>query len=515
MRFSNMTISNRLRCGSGLVLVFVIVAISLGLNGITVISDRMDAIVQKHNARIAAANEMSVNFWAITAFLSFSVAERDNESLQAVTARIAKARASYQKARSVLLDNDPQSGIVPVMKEVDDALAGAARQSRRVSQLRSERRFDDAAKALSIDFLPAAQIAIGKVDKIVAHEKASAEAAVSDAAAYNRRIRQRLMALGVVTLVAGFAVSWIISRSIIHPLERALKVAETVAAGNLTSSLDITSNDETGRLLQALKNMNDGLAKIVGNVRAGAETIARSTGDIVAGSHDLAVRTEQQASSLEETAAAIEELTSTVEQNLDHARQATRLADIASASARQGNLVIAKVVEVMASINDSSRRIVDIIGVIDGIAFQTNILALNAAVEAARAGEQGKGFAVVAGEVRSLAQRAAAAAKEIKELIGDTVGKVDVGVGLTDQAGRTMGEIVGNVQKATEIMAEMILAAQEQAATIGQINQAVIQLDGMTQQNATLVERDAGDARELREQADRLERAVSIFKISA
>jgi methyl-accepting chemotaxis protein len=310
-------------------------------------------------------------------------------------------------------------------------------------------------------------------------------------------------------------VSWIISRSIIHPLERALKVAETVAAGNLTSSLDITSNDETGRLLQALKNMNDGLAKIVGNVRAGAETIARSTGDIVAGSHDLAVRTEQQASSLEETAAAIEELTSTVEQNLDHARQATRLADIASASARQGNLVIAKVVEVMASINDSSRRIVDIIGVIDGIAFQTNILALNAAVEAARAGEQGKGFAVVAGEVRSLAQRAAAAAKEIKELIGDTVGKVDVGVGLTDQAGRTMGEIVGNVQKATEIMAEMILAAQEQAATIGQINQAVIQLDGMTQQNATLVERDAGDARELREQADRLERAVSIFKISA
>ncbi|MGV8893495.1 MAG: methyl-accepting chemotaxis protein [Burkholderiaceae bacterium] len=313
-------------------------------------------------------------------------------------------------------------------------------------------------------------------------------------------------------LMAAIVGIWLV-RAISRPLEAAVKIARGVAAGDLTQQIDVRSNDETGQLMQALKDMNDSLVQIAGDVRIGTDTIATASGQIAAGNMDLSSRTEQQASSLQETASSMEELTSTVQQNADNARQANQLAASASESAIKGGTVVAQVVGTMGSINASARKIVDIIGVIDGIAFQTNILALNAAVEAARAGEQGRGFAVVATEVRSLAHRSASAAKEIKTLIGDSVEKVDQGARLVDQAGVTMTEIIDSVKRVTDIMGEISSASQEQTSGIEQINQAISQMDQVTQQNAALVEEAAAAAASLQDQAGHLSQVVGIFKL--
>jgi methyl-accepting chemotaxis protein len=325
----------------------------------------------------------------------------------------------------------------------------------------------------------------------------------------------RLWVLGMLlgSVALGLVLALWIARIVARPLAEAVKVAQSVAAGDLTSRIEARTTDETGLLLGALKGMNDSLVKIVGEVRTGTDTIATASGQIASGNQDLSSRTEEQASSLEQTAASMEELTSTVKQNADNARQANQLAVSASEVAVKGGSVVSQVVDTMGSINASSKKIVDIIGVIDGIAFQTNILALNAAVEAARAGEQGRGFAVVASEVRSLAQRSAAAAKEIKTLIGDSVEKVEEGSKQVAEAGRTMEEIVGSVKRVTDIMGEITAASQEQTSGIEQINQAITQMDQVTQQNAALVEEASAAAQSLQEQAGSLVQAVSIFKL--
>ncbi|HYD94090.1 MAG TPA: methyl-accepting chemotaxis protein [Noviherbaspirillum sp.] len=307
---------------------------------------------------------------------------------------------------------------------------------------------------------------------------------------------------------------WLL-RAIARPLADAVDVARAVAAGDLTKNIVVTTSDETGQLLQALKEMNESLLRIVSEVRGGTETIATASRQIAAGNLDLSARTETQASSLEETASSMEELTSTVKQNADSAYQANQFAASASEVALKGGAVVAQVVETMGSINESAKKIVDIIGVIDSIAFQTNILALNAAVEAARAGEQGKGFAVVATEVRQLAQRSAAAAKEIKLLIDDSVEKVDTGAKLVDEAGATMNEIVDSVKRVTHIMGEISVASKEQTDGIQQVNQAINQMDAVTQQNAALVEEAAAAAASLQEQAVNLSHVVSVFKLGA
>jgi methyl-accepting chemotaxis protein len=322
-----------------------------------------------------------------------------------------------------------------------------------------------------------------------------------------------VIALNVSILLAIVAVGYFLAISITRPLKEAVGVAQRVAAGDLTAHIEPSTRDEIGDLMRALKEMNDSLLGIVGQVRVGTDTIATASGQIAAGNQDLSSRTEEQASSLEETAASMEELTGTVKQNADNARQANQLAVSASSVAVKGGSVVSQVVDTMGSINASSRKIVDIIGVIDGIAFQTNILALNAAVEAARAGEQGRGFAVVAGEVRNLAQRSAAAAKEIKTLIGDSVGKVDAGSALVGEAGKTMEEIVGSVKRVTDIMGEIMAASQEQTTGIEQINQAIAQMDQVTQQNASLVEEAAAAAESLQDQAGNLAQVVSVFKL--
>jgi methyl-accepting chemotaxis protein len=322
-----------------------------------------------------------------------------------------------------------------------------------------------------------------------------------------------LLSCGAIALMLGVLLSWLLARSITVPLRRAVDLARTVADGDLRRQVQVTSRDETGELMEALKTMNGNLNRIVAQVRSGTDTIATASQQIAVGNQDLLARTEQQASALEETASSMEELTSTVKQNADNARQANHLAISASEVAGEGGKVVSQVVETMDSINASAKQIVDIIGVIDGIAFQTNILALNAAVEAARAGEQGKGFAVVAAEVRSLAQRSAGAAKEIKSLIDDSVEKAQNGSRLVGQAGATMEKIVESVQRVTDIMAEITAASQEQTSGIEQINQAITQMDQATQQNAALVEEAAAAAQSMQDQAEALAKMVGVFKI--
>ncbi len=324
----------------------------------------------------------------------------------------------------------------------------------------------------------------------------------------------QLMLIAALVSLATAVAGVLLVRRLSQSFAQATRVAQTVATGDLTSHIDVRSKDEIGQLLTALKAMNDNLIDIVGQVRTGTETMATASSQIASGNHDLSSRTEEQAASLEETASSMEELTSTVRQNADNARQANSLASSASDIASKGSSVVAQVVETMSSINDSSKKIADIISVIDGIAFQTNILALNAAVEAARAGEQGRGFAVVASEVRNLAQRSAGAAKEIKTLINDSAEKVDAGTRLAGQAGRTMDEVVSSARHVTDIMAEIMAASQEQTVGIEQINQAIIQMDSVTQQNSALVEEASAAAESLQDQAAMLTVVVGHFKFA-
>ncbi|QAU34322.1 methyl-accepting chemotaxis protein [Janthinobacterium sp. 17J80-10] len=351
------------------------------------------------------------------------------------------------------------------------------------------------------------------VDALIKHNRDTAESEFASGQELYVLVRNAsLVSLAGGLLIGLFMAYWLVA-SISRPLEEAVLVAKSVADGDLTQSFDTDARDETGQLLVALRDMNDSLAHTVGQVLTAIETIGVGSRQIASGNADLSARTESQASSLEETASSMEELTTTVKQNADNARQANLLVVSASDYAVKGGQVVGQVVETMGSIKESSRKIVDIIGVIDSIAFQTNILALNAAVEAARAGEQGRGFAVVAAEVRSLAQRSAGAAKEIKSLIGDSVERVDVGARLVDDAGKTMDEIVSSVKHVADIMAEITAASQEQSSGIEEVNRAIAQMDEMTQQNAALVEQAAAAAQSMQDQAAALAKAVAIFKL--
>ena len=370
-----------------------------------------------------------------------------------------------------------------------------------------------AAQILDQQFTPTANAYQESVQQLVAMQHANIAAtaqANKDSAAASQTL---LGALATLAVLLGAVSSWLLTRGIVRPIREAVALAETVASGDLTRRIEASSRDETGALLRALRHMNDSLVAIVTQVRGGTDTISNASGEIAAGNLDLSSRTEQQASALEETAASMEQLTGTVRQNADNARQANQLAITASNVAVEGGSVVGQVIATMGSINESSRKIVDIIGVIDGIAFQTNILALNAAVEAARAGEQGRGFAVVASEVRNLAQRSAAAAKEIKLLIGDSVEKVDLGAKLVDQAGATMEQVVESIRRVTDIMAEITHASREQTGGIEQVNSAIGQMDETTQQNAALVEESAAAAGAMQEQAAKLAEVVSVFKL--
>jgi methyl-accepting chemotaxis protein len=354
------------------------------------------------------------------------------------------------------------------------------------------------------------------VDKIVDMYTDGGRAAAVEGNERYASSRVWIISLVVGSVLFGAAGAMFITRWLMRSLggepDYAAAIAQSIAGGDLSVQVETRSGD-TSSLLFAMKSMRNNLAKIVGDVRGATGTISSASTQIAGGNLDLSSRTEQQASSLEETAASMEQLTSTVRQNADHATQANALADSAATIANKGSSVVAKVVDTMGVINASSRKIVDIISVIDSIAFQTNILALNAAVEAARAGEQGRGFAVVATEVRNLAQRSAAAAKEIKALISDSVEQVDAGNVLVREAGSTMNEVLDSVQRMHGIMSEISNASHEQSAGIEQVNQAIAQMDTVTQQNATLVQQAAATAQDLQEQAAALDQLVSVFQL--
>ena len=385
--------------------------------------------------------------------------------------------------------------------------------------------FDEFIPAVLRDDVQATQLAAAKldttdqlhrvaIDKVVALSVKRAEGSETDASEQIGSATTILVSVLVLTIGVCILVALLIMRSIVAPLQEAVTLAKVVAAGDLRANLTAQGHSETSQLLIALQEMQANLVRVVAQVRQGSEGVATASAEIAQGNHDLSARTESQASALQQTAASMEQLGVTVRQNADHAKLANQLAKTASLAAVQGGEVVAQVVETMKGINHSSKRIADIISVIDGIAFQTNILALNAAVEAARAGEQGRGFAVVASEVRSLAGRSAEAAKEIKTLIQDSVGRVDQGTRLVDQAGTTMNEVVDSIRRVTDIMGDISAASSEQSLGVSQVGDAVINLDQATQQNAALVEEMAAAASSLKAQAQDLVQTVSFFKLA-
>jgi methyl-accepting chemotaxis protein len=419
---------------------------------------------------------------------------------------LEQARAEFD----ALLDTQEKKDLVRIWYEQSSGLGieyvNAAAKAIAAGQ------WDEAERILIKQINPTYKKAQPAYDELQAflgkRSRANAELAHADS---ERLVLWMVLAVAAGAL-AGVAAAVYLVRAIGRPLQEAVEIARRVAQGDLSVTIHTASGNEFGQLLAALDDMNRGLARIVGEVRAGTEAIADASTEISAGNKDLSSRTEQQAGTLEETAASVEELSSTVRQNADNAQQANALAASASQVAVKGGTVVADVVETMGAINASARKIVDIITVIDGIAFQINLLALNAAVEAARAGEQGRGFAVVAGEVRNLAQRSAAAAKEIKELITDSVDKVESGSRLVDQAGATMQEVVDGIHRVADIMSEITAASQEQRTGIEQIHQAICQLDEVTQQNAAMVGKAAGASGALHERAESLSDLVSVLR---
>ncbi|MBW3499251.1 MULTISPECIES: methyl-accepting chemotaxis protein [unclassified Janthinobacterium] len=446
---------------------------------------------------------------------TIAIARSSDTSLSGYFAEESKVSSSssaeLQKKIEALIDKPEEKAMFAGLLEQRKVYIGSRDQ---VYKLKGEAQVDAANEVFEKTFVPAAAKYQKMVLDLLEHQRASIDTTAREIDAVATTSRNLLLVLAVLALGFGVVCAWLLTMGIVRPLRTAVEIARKVADGDLTAQIDASANDETGQLLQALKDMNTSLLNIVGEVRSGTDSIATSSTQIAAGNQDLSSRTEEQAGSLEETASSMEELTSTVKQNADNARQANQLAASAAQVAVKGGEVVAQVVGTMESINASSNKIVDIISVIDGIAFQTNILALNAAVEAARAGEQGRGFAVVASEVRNLAQRSASAAKEIKTLIGASVEQVNAGSMLVAQAGSTMTDIVDSVQRVSDIITEITAASSEQSVGIDEINRAIGQMDAVTQQNAALVEESAAAAESMQHQAHNLAQVVSVFKLN-
>nr|WP_280868797.1 methyl-accepting chemotaxis protein [Herbaspirillum sp. LeCh32-8] len=510
----NTKIGTRLAAGFAVMLVLLVGIGLLGLSRMAELNKQMDGVTNGYYPKTVLANDVILQENMILRSTRNLLLMTDPNQLKTQESIIAAAIKKIGEDMQQLDKSITSAQGRQMYSQIQQARTAYIASSDKLTQLIKDGKREEAVVAM---YAPAEQALrtayLDKVAELVRfQDQLMREAADAVRAQYEQA---RNLTLGLVALAIVFAVlvAWQLTRSITLPLNHAVRLARTVADGDLTSRIEVTSNDETGQLLSALQTMNGNLQKIVAQVRQATDTINTASGEIATGNLDLSSRTEEQASSLEETASAMEELTSTVKQNADNARQANQLAASASSVALQGGSVVGEVVQTMGSINESSRKIVDIIGVIDGIAFQTNILALNAAVEAARAGEQGRGFAVVASEVRSLAQRSASAAKEIKELIDDSVAKVGDGSRLVEQAGVTMGEVVTSVQRVTDVVAEISSASQEQSTGIEQVNHAISQMDQTTQQNAALVEQAAAAAQALQDQANRLTEVVSVFKI--
>jgi methyl-accepting chemotaxis protein len=513
MRFTDWKIGARLSAGFGLVLGLLSLVTAIGIWRLQDVGDAADRMVRREMVKERLATEWR-NATHLNGARTFELAARtDLERRKILEERIAATSARI---------TDIQKQFDGFAKDADEVALFADIADRRNTYrgmrdelLKVARTGDPDAeeRLLNTKVEPALDAYLASLDKLAAHQADMISRISVDVATRYRAGQQWMLVLGALSLVLGIAFARLLTRSITMPMARAVRIARTVAAGDLSSRIEVQAKDETGMLLAALKDMNASLVGIVTQVRSGAESIASASAQVAAGSTDLSVRTEQQASSLEETAASMEQLTGTVKQNADGANEAASVARAVSQTAEAGGAVVGEAMATMDSISESARQVAEIIAVIEGIAFQTNILALNAAVEAARAGEHGRGFAVVAAEVRTLAQRAGVAAREIKALIEDSVGKVESGVVLVGRAGSTMRDVLEGVRRVAGIIDEIAAAEREQSAGIGLINEAIVRMDSVTQQNAALVEESACAADALRGQADRLAQLVSVFRL--
>jgi methyl-accepting chemotaxis protein len=513
MNLSNLKIGTRLGVGFGLVLILLIIIATMGVSNMSALNANTDALVNKEWAKAKLTTKTLDNVRGSIARVFQIVAETDPQESAKAQERLAANTKGFNDAIEKL---EPMLYLPEGKKmlgEIKVARDTYVSSSGKVMALLKAGNRDEASKMAFSETYKALHAFANEVRDLNDFQQKLFDERGAQSTETYQSARTQMLILSIIAIIIGMGFGWWITGSITGPIHNAVEVAQTIAAGELGSHIDVSSNDETGQLMQALKEMNESLNNVCSQVRAGTDTIATASCQIAAGNMDLSSRTEEQASSLEETAASMEELTGTVRQNADNARQANQLAVTASDVASKGGAVVAQVVDTMGAINASAKKIVDIIGVIDGIAFQTNILALNAAVEAARAGEQGRGFAVVASEVRNLAQRSAAAAKEIKTLIDHSVENVEIGTKLVDQAGVTMHEIVESVKRVTDVMSEITAASQEQMQGIDQITVAISQMDTVTQQNAALVEEAAAAAATMQDQAANLTQVVSVFKL--
>lgn len=511
----NFKIGTRLAFGFGLVLLFAAALLAMGLYRMNQLQSSTDYIVNNKVASLNAATEMNVQGRALALILRKMTAPTDAGEAEKETRKLTLALDAYSQSE----------GLVKKFVSGDQgqlSLNNAAEQQKAMNVVVGKIKdfvlagnYFDAASLLQTDFNVPHEKWMASLAELAQQQQAAMKLAYEESQSNYHSAMAGMSLIGSLILGLGMFAAWIITRTITIPIQNASIAADHIASGDLRYKIEVGRSDEIGALLASLQQMQENLLDTVLKIKRGTESIAIASREIAAGNVDLSNRTESQASSLEETASSMEELTSTVKQNADNARQANQLVMSTSGVAVKGGTVVGQVVVTMGEIKDSSRKIVDIIGVIDGIAFQTNILALNAAVEAARAGEQGRGFAVVASEVRNLAQRSASAAKEIKTLISDSVEKVDQGSKLVDEAGKTMNEIVTSVQHVADIMSEITAASQEQSSGIEQVNSAIAQMDEMTQQNAALVEQAAAAAESMEEQALELAETVDIFKIAS
>jgi methyl-accepting chemotaxis protein len=510
---NNLNIGKRLLLGFAVLLLCALIAVGVGVQRLQAVAQASATLLDeplatermvsdwyriiyagiRRNLAIAKASDAGM-----AQFFAAEVAESTQES-QALQKRI---EPQMKSPRELALWQELAAVRKDYVGVRDQAIA-----------MKKEGKADEVAQLVEQRFIPLARLYGEKIKELQNEQRETINRMAAEIQQVYRTSRLLLVVLAVLMVLFVAVCAWLLTISITRPLAQAVQVARRVAAGDLTAHIGAGSRDETGQLLDALRDMNGKLSGLVAGVRSATDQMATASQQIAAGNADLSSRTESQASALEQTASSMEELTGTVRRNASHAQQANALVVSASGVAEQGGAVVGRVVQTMDGIRDSSRKIADIICVIDGIAFQTNILALNAAVEAARAGEQGRGFAVVASEVRNLAQRSATAAREIKALIAGSVEQVELGGKLVDQAGATMQEIVRSVRGVADIMQDITQASQAQSDGIGQVNIAVTEMDGMTQQNAALVEQAAAAAASMVQQAGALAQAVSVFKL--
>ncbi|MDI9245624.1 methyl-accepting chemotaxis protein [Marinobacter sp. CHS3-4] len=512
----NLNIGTKLGLGYAIVLALLIAVGVVGLIELKQVNANLHKIVDQESRAIQLVNDLALNAEQKSRLVrSYIVRFGDQEQSRVVRNIESETDSMINRLESlemVLERLDEREAIDGVSSAVNAFNRGVAAFIENGESGWTSSRL---ASALDTDVDPLGDELRRELESARSDIEALVREATEEADAIYDFSQTLITSLMVIAVISGIAIAFIIGRGISVPMSEAVEAARAVARGELDGQLRSDRKDEVGRLINALADMRESLKQIVGSIREGVDTINTASSEIAVGNTDLSQRTEEQASSLEETAASMEELTTTVKQNADNARQANSLSKAASENADKGGDVVESVVKRMAEIREGSNKMSEIISVIDGIAFQTNILALNAAVEAARAGEQGRGFAVVATEVRSLAQRSASAAKDIKSLIESSVENISTGSELADKAGTAMDEIVVSIKKVTDIIGEITAASDEQSAGIEQINQAVSEMDQVTQQNAALVEESAAAAESLQSQAEELESSVSKFRLSA